>query len=86
MNEITLRVFSLQKTIDPGFIQNLEAFVEQHGYHVTEEQPKRVSLTPSTPKRISHEEFVRLSAEFSQRMGSQPHDSADLIREDRDSR
>lgn len=86
MNEITFRIFSLQKSIDSSFIHNLEAFIEQHGYHITEELPTHASFTPSIPKRISHEEFIRLSAEFSRRMGSQPHNSADLIREDRDNR
>jgi len=53
MNEITLRVFSPQKTIDPDFILNLEAFVERHGYHVEEE---RAPTSPLQYQRLNQSE------------------------------
>jgi len=83
MNEITLRVFSNQRTIDPVFLQNLESFVEQHGYHVAEE---RHFSAEDDLDSINLQEFLRETEAFSKRVGPIASDSADDIRELRDSR
>lgn len=85
MKEITLKLFSDQKTVDPGFIQNLETFVEQNGYHLSENGILDFDLIPRK-RHLDHKEFVRLSEEISQRIGPVTSNSAEHIREMRERR
>jgi hypothetical protein len=60
MNEITLRISSSHAPIDPGFIQYLENYIEQHGCLVEEiqpsvptlKQPDQASTTPAQTRSL----------------------------------
>lgn len=85
MNEITIRFYTDKNNIDPNFLENLDEFAEQYGLQV-EKEPFRVVDAVKRERRLSHNEFVRLSKEISEEIGPVTSNSADHIREMRDSR
>ena len=85
MTEITVRFRTDQNQIDPAFFDNLDRVAQQFGLHV-EENTQPVFKPIPQRRKLSHEEFVRKADEISQRIGPVKSNSADDIRELRNSR
>lgn len=83
MKEITLKIITDLETVDPEFLLNLENLTGQHGYRITENQLSDDDFIPRK-RRLSHDEFVRLSEEISRRIGPVKSTCAEYIREMRD--
>ncbi len=85
MTEITVRFHTDQNQIDPAFFDNLNAVAQQFGLHVEEDVQPAFDPTPRR-RKLTHEEFIRKAEEISRRIGPVQSNSADDIRELRNSR
>lgn len=83
MNEVVLRFYSDQRSIEPAFLQSLESFAIQHGYRMAEE---RGALSEEGSGQANLRNFIRESEAYSKQIGPIASDSADDIREMRDNR
>ena len=85
MREITVRFHTDQNQIDPNFFDHLNNVAEQYGLSI-EENDHPFDESIHQRRKLSHEEFVRKANEISRRIGPVKSDSADDIRELRNSR
>ena len=85
MKEITIKVVSDLETQYPVFKRNLKKLTQKHRCSITEVKFASIDSIPRK-QRLSHDEFVRLSEEISQRIGPVKTNCAEYIREMRDQR